>query len=94
MAKLTSDEAKLLEELTARANEPDEDDYEIEIYDTEKKRGARIPVSKGKSWLFENFGIGDAPAAPETREAKEAKTPHGTPTSEGPKHYFAGNKGE
>ena len=66
MAKLNDDEKKLLEELTARANEPDaDDDFEIEVYDTSAGKGARIPFSKGKSWLFDTFGIGESPAAPE-----------------------------
>jgi len=61
---LNADEKKLLEELTARANEPDEDsDFEIEVYDTTAGKGARIPYSKGKDWLHSVFGIGDSPAA-------------------------------
>jgi hypothetical protein len=60
---LSADEKQLLEELTARAAEPDaEDDWELEIFDGTK--GARIPISKGAKWLFDNFGIGDAPAPP------------------------------
>lgn len=66
MGKLNDDEKKLLDELTARANEPDaDDDFEIEVYDTSAGKGARIPFSKGKNWLFDTFGIGEAPAAPE-----------------------------
>ena len=54
MAKLNDDERKLLEELTARANAPDEDDdFEIEVYDTTAGKGARIPFKRGKSWLFD-----------------------------------------
>ena len=64
MAKLNADEQKLLDELTARAAAPDEDDdFEIELYDTNAGKGARIPFSKGKGWLFDTFGIGEAPAA-------------------------------
>lgn len=64
MAKLNADEKKLLDELTARAAAPDEDDdFEIELYDTNAGKGARIPFSKGKGWLFDTFGIGEAPAA-------------------------------
>lgn len=63
---LNADEKKLLEELTARANAPEEDDdFEIEVYDTAANKGARIPFRKGKGWLFETFGIGDAPASSE-----------------------------
>jgi uncharacterized membrane protein YgcG len=62
---LNNDEKKLLEELTARASAPDEDDdFEIEVYDTTAGKGARIPYGKGKNWLHEVFGIGEAPAAP------------------------------
>ncbi len=54
---LSADEQKLLDELTARAAEPDPDsDFEIEIFNGE--RGARIPFSKGAQWLADNFGIG------------------------------------
>lgn len=71
MAKLSDDEQKLLDELNERANAPDEDDYEIEIYDTAKGRGARIPVSKGKSWLYDNFGIGEPSAEPKAPKGKQ-----------------------
>lgn len=83
MAKLNDDERKLLEELTARANEPDaDDDFEIEVYDTTAGKGARIPFSRGKSWLFDTFGIGDAPAAEGAGEgggAGKDAPPAGTP---------------
>jgi hypothetical protein len=60
---LTADEKALLDQLSAKANEPDVDDeFEIEVYDTAKNRGARIPFKHGKKWLFDNLGIGDAPA--------------------------------
>jgi len=60
---LTADEQKLLDELTAKASQPDADsDYEIEIFSGDK--GARIPFSQGRAWLFKEFGIGDPPAAP------------------------------
>lgn len=61
---LNADEKKLLEELQARAAAPDEDDdFEIEVYDTQAGKGARIPYKKGASWLHQVFGIGEAPAA-------------------------------
>lgn len=61
---LSADEKKLLEELTAKAKEPDVDEsFEIELYDTNAGKGARIPFSQGKKWLFDTFGIGEAPAA-------------------------------
>jgi hypothetical protein len=61
---LTDDEKSLLEKLTAKANAPDKDDFEIEIYDTKAAKGARLPFSQGAKWLYDTFGIGDAPAAP------------------------------
>jgi hypothetical protein len=74
MAKLTDDEQKLLDELTARANEPDAaDDYEVEVYDTGAGKGARLPISQAKSWLYENFGIGEPPAQPAADEPGKAK---------------------
>jgi hypothetical protein len=63
MARLTKEEQALLDELTARAAEPDADDFEVEVYDTSAGRGARIPFSKATSWLYDNFGIGEPPAA-------------------------------
>ncbi len=61
MAKLTDDERKLMAELQARDAAPDEDDqFEIEIYDTAAGKGARLPYARGKSWLHDVFGIGDA----------------------------------
>jgi len=71
MGKLTPEQQKALEELTNLANAPDDDeDFEIEIYDGTK--GARVPYSRGKSWLKDTFGfdIGDAPTEPK----KEPKT--------------------
>lgn len=80
MGKLNDDEKKLLDELTARAAAPDEDnDFEIEVYDTSAGKGARIPFSKGKSWLFDTFGIGEAPepAAPTPGSGAEGGAPNG-----------------
>lgn len=83
MGKLTADERKLLEELTAREAEPDEDDYEIEIYDTAKGKGARLPVSQGKKFLFDNFGIGEDPNPPADPKAKGGKGGEGGQGDEG-----------
>jgi hypothetical protein len=52
---LTEQEQALLDELTRRASAPDESDFEIEIFSGDK--GARIPLSHGKQWLADNFGI-------------------------------------
>ncbi len=90
MAKLSDDEQKLLDELTARASAPEEDnDFEIEVYDTGQGKGARIPFSQGKKWLFDTFGIGEAPAPPagsgDDGGAGGDAPPAGTP---GGKGYF------
>ena len=79
MAKLTKEEQALLDELTARASEPDADDFEIEIYDTNAGRGARLPMSKAAGKIYEWFGIGDPPAA-DTSDADEP--PAGKPAKD------------
>jgi hypothetical protein len=62
VAKLSADEQSLLDELTAKASQPDaDDDWELEIFDGAK--GARLPISKAGNWLYQNFGIGDPPAS-------------------------------
>lgn len=64
---LTADEKAALEELQRKAAEPDADEnYEVELYDTAAGKGVRVPFSQAKKFLFENFGIGEPPAAPET----------------------------
>ena len=69
---LNADEKKLFEELQARLNEPDEDDnFEVELYDTNVGKGARVPYKSAKGWLHEIFGIGDAPA-PKTEQGSGA----------------------
>lgn len=62
MGKLTDDEQTLLDNLQAKINAPDAEDWEVEIFDGAK--GARLPISKGARWLYDNFGIGDPPATP------------------------------
>lgn len=64
---LTADEKAALEELQRKAAEPDADEnYEVELYDTAAGKGVRVPFSQAKKFLYENFGIGEPPAAPET----------------------------
>ncbi len=62
MARLTAEQQKQLDDLTKLAEAPDEEDFEVEIFDGDK--GARVPYSKGRSWLQKTFGIdlGDPPA--------------------------------
>jgi hypothetical protein len=65
---LSAEEKAQLDALTAKANQPDDEpDFEMEIYDGAK--GARVPYSKGRSWLQTNFGIDlDPDPAKETGE--------------------------
>lgn len=64
MAQLNEEQQKALDDLLALRDSPDQpdEDFEIEIYSGDK--GARVPFSKGKSWLKDTFGIdiGDAPS--------------------------------
>lgn len=86
VGKLTDDEKKLLAELQEREAAPDvDDDFEIEIYDTKAQRGARIPFSKGKKWLFESFGVGEAPEPAAAEGGAAAGAGDGAAGSEGPK---------
>lgn len=63
MGKLTPEQAKQLKELQDQADAPDEDDFDVEIGEGDSY--ARVPYSKGRSWLQAKFGIdlGDPPAA-------------------------------
>jgi hypothetical protein len=58
---LSDDEKSLLDKLTAKANEKDDDDFDVEIWD-ETGAGARVPYRKGKAFLG-RFGI-DLPDPP------------------------------
>lgn len=62
MGKLTPEQAKQLADLQAQADAPDEEDFDVEIGDGDK--WTRVPYSRGRKWLSENFGfdLGDAPA--------------------------------
>lgn len=68
---LSKDEQAQLDALTAKASEPDQDDFSIEIWD-ETGAGAKVPFSQGKGWLA-RFGIGVETPPPD--EGKPAKTP-------------------
>jgi hypothetical protein len=63
---LSKDEQATLDALNAKATEPEED-FSIEIWD-ESGAGAKVPYSKGRSWLA-RFGI-DVEALP-SPEAEE-----------------------
>lgn len=72
MGKLTPEQAQQLADLQAQADAPDEDDFDVEIWDGDK--GARVPYSRGRSWLQKTFNIdlGDAPAAADATPDKGA----------------------
>ena len=63
MAKLTKEQQQQLDELTALASAPEEEEFDVQIWDGDK--GAQVPYSKGRSWLQKTFGIdlGEPPAA-------------------------------
>lgn len=82
---LTADEKKLLDQLSAKANEPDHEDFEIEIFDGAK--GARVPFSQGAKWLFETFGIGEPPAPAASADGGEGGDGGGQ-GDPAPKSYF------
>lgn len=82
MARLTKEEQALLDELTQRASEPDADDFDIEIYDTNAGRGARLPMSKAAGKIYEWFGIGEPPDADAGSDAGEP--PAGKPGKKDP----------
>lgn len=91
---LSKDEQAQLDALTRKASEPDED-FSIEIWD-ETGAGAKVPYSKGRTWL-NRFGIdlpdveaepeGDDKPAPKPRAVKSA--PAG---DEGHAAKYFGNK--
>jgi hypothetical protein len=72
MGKLTPEQAKQLADLQKMADAPDDDDFDIEIWEGDK--GARVPYSKGRSWLASTFklDIGDPPAADDGAADKPA----------------------
>lgn len=68
---LTDDEKALLDKLTAKANEKDDDDFDVELWD-ETGAGARLPYRKGKAFL-QRFGIDvEKPPEPDKND-KETK---------------------
>jgi len=75
---LTDDEKNQLAALQKKAEEPDADDYDIEIWD-ETGAGARIPYHKGRSWL-NRFGI-DLPEQPEGDAEGDQDQAQGKPRS-------------
>lgn len=78
MGKLTADEKRLLDELSAKAAAEDED-YEVWIKN-EKGQETRVPFSQGRNWLRDAFGIGAEPAA----EGTEGEGGEGDPPADPP----------
>lgn len=91
MGKLTAEEKKLLEDLTARANEPDEEeDFEVWVKN-DKGHETRVPGRRAAGWLKENFGITlhDEPAATEEEATEEEEE---TPKDKKPQTDFFGRR--
>lgn len=87
---LSDEEKATLEALTRKANEPDEDDFDIEIWD-ETGAGAKVPYRKGRTWL-NRFGI-DLPEVATPTEGKPAKEPKAPPASgDTATRYFGGSR--
>ena len=73
MPRLSPEKRAELEALLA-ADDQDDDDFEIEIRDGDK--AARIPYSRGRSYLQKHFGIDlDPEPEPEPEPGKGTKTP-------------------
>lgn len=96
MPKLTPEQQAQLDELTALANAPDESDsdFEIEVWNA-NGNGARIPYSKGSSWLEKEFGITlDKPADPNggdpNAQDPNAQDPESTAKPRTSGKYFGG----
>lgn len=73
MGKLNDEQAKMLAELQALAEAPDEEDeYEVWVKN-EKGQETKIPSKRASGWLKENFGISlyDEPKAEEEEVEEE-----------------------
>lgn len=79
---LSDDEKKTLDALMAKQNEPDDSDFDIEIWD-DTGAGARVPYSKGRKWLADKFGI-DVPAVADPEPKTKTKTGTTDSTDNGP----------
>jgi hypothetical protein len=76
VAKLTAEQQKQLDDLTALAAAEDDSDFEIEIGSGDNF--ARVPYSKGRSWLQKTFGIDlDPEPEPEPEPVKGSKAKDG-----------------
>lgn len=88
MGKLTPEQAKQLADLQAQADAPDEDDFDVEIWDGDK--GAKVPYSKGRSWLSKTFGVdlGDPVDPPAADDGKDAAAGKDAPPDDGKVRRF------
>lgn len=86
---LSDEEKAQLDALTKKANEPEPEDFSIEIWD-ETGAGAKVPYSQGKSWL-QRFGIGLDEPEPEAEpgKPKAVKTDDKQPPAQ---RYFGSKK--
>jgi hypothetical protein len=84
MAKLTAEKRAELEAMLAADDQDDADDFEIEIRDGDK--AARIPYSRGRSYLQQHFGI-DLDPEPEPEEDPKADPKAGKDAKVTPVHF-------
>lgn len=94
---LSKDEQAQLDALQAKASEPDDDDFEIEIRD-EKGRAAKVPYRKGRSWLQSTFGIDvdptPEPAGDDEGQGDKPKRGGGQEPAGGTAQKYFGGKGK
>jgi hypothetical protein len=85
MGKLTPEQAKQFKDLQALADAPDDEDFDIEIWEGDK--GARVPYSKGKGFLAKlGIDVGDPPAADD--DAADGKAGKDAPPDDGKVRRF------
>jgi hypothetical protein len=74
MGKLNDDEKSLLDKLLKKQDEPDDDDFEVELWNGDK--GAKLPFSKARKFLSDAFGVdlGEPPDAGEAEGDGKDKT--------------------
>jgi len=91
---LSKEEQEQLAALQAKAEEPDSDDFDVEIWD-ETGAGAKVPYSKGKTWL-QRFGIDLPEPEPEAEAEAEGKPKRSRPATTGnvahAQKYFGSKK--
>lgn len=87
---LSKEEKEQLDALIAKDKEPDQEDFEIEIGSGDKY--ARVPYSRGRSYLQQHFGIDlDPETGDESGEGSAAEGESGK--GKKPAKPAAGNEG-